>query len=516
VDFASASIRDSFWLIVPEVALITAGCLFFLGAGFSRFRRYFWAEQALAVIVIAICVCLATSGSRGMVLAEDGDKASLFRNDDFTLFAKLLSLFAGGILVMLSRSQVGGRQEAEYYGCLLFIIAGVDLVAAANDLVSLFLALELISIPTYVLLYLPQHDPAVQEATTKYFLLSIFSSALFLYGLSFLYGVVGSTNLAVLRTTLAQNADLGSAAGLVGVAIVMIVAGLGFRITAAPFHFYAPDVYQGVPAACAALLSLVPKVAGFIALYSVVTATVLVHGPDVTLGGHVSALFWIVALVSMFVGNLLGLWQNNIKRLLAYSGVAHAGYMLIGLGAGNAAGAEFNGITALFFYLVIYGAMTVGAFAVPIYLSQPDRPVETVDDLSGLWRSHPSVAVMMALFMFSLTGLPPTAGFWGKLGLFFAAWSAQTPLYRLLAVLMAINAAIGAYFYLRIVSVMYLRQPVKTLAPSQERTAYLGMLACAAVVVGIFISPGSLWRAVEHATTPAPAQRPMAQVAMEQ
>lgn len=515
MDIASASINGSFWLIVPEVVLIAAACLFFLGAGFMRFRQYFWAEQALAVIIIAICVCLATSGSRGMMLAEDGDKASLFRNDDFTALAKLLSLCAGGVLVMLSRLQVGARQEPEYYGCLLFIIAGVDLVAAANDLISLFLALELISIPTYVLLYLPRHDQPVQEATTKYFLFSIFSSALFLYGLSFVYGVVGSTNLAVLRATLQQNPDLGGAASLLGVAIVLIVAGLGFRITAAPFHFYAPDVYQGVPTVCAALLSVVPKIAGFAALYSVLTSTLLVRGPDISLGGQVSALIWIVALVSMFVGNLLGLWQTNLRRLLAYSGVAHAGYMLIGIGAGNSASAEFNGITALFFYLVIYGAMTVGAFAVPIYLSQPDRPVESVDDLSGLWRSHPSVAVMMALFMFSLTGLPPTAGFWGKLGLFFAAWSAQTPLYRLLAVLMAINAAIGAYFYLRIVSVMYLRQPVKTLAPVQARTAYAGMLACAVVVVGLFISPGSLWRVVERATTPAPVQAPATQVAME-
>src|SRR5262249_54976728 len=150
--------------------------------------------------------------------------------------------------------------------------------------------------------------------------------------------------------------------------------------------------------------------------------------------GHAAALFWIVALVSMLVGNLVGLWQDNLKRLLAYSGIAHAGYMLVALGAGHSQGADINGVTALFFYLVVYGAMTVGAFAVPIYLSRADRPVETVDDLSGLWRSHPSVAFMMALFLFSLTGLPPTGGFLAKLFIFFAAWSAQSPLYRLLAV----------------------------------------------------------------------------------
>ncbi len=501
MDIALASIRGSFWLVLPEAVLILAACLFLLGAGFAeRFRRQFFAEMALAAIVVAICVCFATAGSHGMALPQNGDKVSLFRNDDFAAYAKMVSLVIGGVLILLSRSQVETRQEAEYYGCLLLIVAGVSLTAAANDLISLFLALELVSIPTYVLLYVPRHDAAVQEATTKYFLLSIFSSALFLYGLSFLYGVVGSTNLSVLRETFQQNADPGGAAGLLVLAIVLIVAGLGFRITAAPFHFYAPDVYQGVPTVCAALLSIVPKVAGFAALYQVVTVTILAQGSAAALGGHAAALFWIIALVSMFVGNLVGLWQDNLKRLLAYSGVAHAGYMLVGLGAGSMQGGEISGITALFFYLVVYGAMTVGAFAVPIYLSRPDRPVETVDDLSGLWRSHPSVALMMALFLFSLTGLPPTGGFLAKLFIFFAAWSTQAPLYRLLAVLMAINAAIGAFYYLRIVSIMYLRQPVKMLAPVRAPAAYAAMLLCVVVTVGLFVVPGTLWRWVERAT----------------
>jgi NADH-quinone oxidoreductase subunit N len=501
LDITLASYRDSFWLVLPEVALMVAACVFLLAGGFAeRFRRFFFADMALAAVIIAICVSLPTAGSAGMKLATSGEYASLFRNGDFEAFAKIVSLMVGGVLILLSRREVDGRREAEYYGCLLLIIAGVNLAAAANDLIALFLALELVSIPTYVLLYLPRHDPEAQEATTKYFLLSIFSSSLFLYGLSFLYGVVGSTNLAVVRETMRQNADPGAAAGLLGVAIVLIVSGLGFRITAAPFHFYAPDVYQGVPTACAALLSIVPKLAGFAALYQVVTNTILVPGSDSQLEGHAAALFWIIALVSMFVGNLVGLWQDNLKRLLAYSGVAHAGYMLVGLGAGWPPGADVSGITAVFFYLVAYAAMTVGAFAVPIHLSQPDRPVETVDDLSGLWRSHPSVAFMMAVFLFSLTGLPPTGGFLAKLFIFFSAWSAQTPLYRLLAVLMAINAAVGAYYYLRIVSVMYLRQPVKTLAPARWPGTYLAMLVCAVATIGLFVVPGPIWHAVERAT----------------
>jgi NADH-quinone oxidoreductase subunit N len=298
--------------------------------------------------------------------------------------------------------------------------------------------------------------------------------------------------------------------------MVFIVAGLGFRITAAPFHFYAPDVYQGVPTVCAALLSIVPKIAGFAALYLVVTETLLAQGTDVALGIHASALIWIVALVSMIIGNLLGLMQNNLKRLLAYSGVAHAGYMLVGLGAGYPANSDMNGLAALFFYLVVYGAMTVGAFAVPILLSQPDRPVETVDDLSGIGRSHPSVAMMMAIFLFSLTGLPPTAGFWGKLWLFFAAWSTHKPLYQILALLMGINAAIGAYYYLRIVSVMYLRQPVKTLAQPAAPMARTALVICALLSVGLFVVPSGLWKAAEQATAPASNRASSPALAMDQ
>jgi NADH-quinone oxidoreductase subunit N len=497
VDHAVQAIRDSIGLVLPEVVLVAAACVLFLGAVFYTNRRV-WAWVALAALAAAACVWAATREASVTLLA-----ASLFRQDDLTWFGKGIGLAAGVVFVLMSWNQVSDQRAAELHGCLLLIIAGANLVAAANDLVSLFLALELISIPTYVLLYLPGRHTAVQEATTKYFLLSIFSSALLLYGLSFLYGCAGSTNLEVFRAMLRATPTDQLPAVLV-VSLVLILAGLGFRITAAPFHFYAPDVYQGAPIVGAALLAYVPKVAGFIALYQVITATLQLPGPagESVLAYQATGLFWILATVSMCIGNLLALLQDNVKRLLAYSGVAHAGYMLIGLGAGRPEGAIATGIEALFFYLVVYGAMTVGAFAVLAYLSRAGQPVETLEDFSGLGRTHPAIALIMTVFLFSLTGLPPTAGFWGKLNLFFAAWAAGR-LFQVLALLLAVNAAIGAWYYLQIVGIMYLRDRkpgMSSVAAQRETPALTALVLCAVFTVWLFVTPNWLWRTVEQVT----------------
>ena len=207
----------------------------------------------------------------------------------------------------------------------------------------------------------------------------------------------------------------------------------------------------------------------------------------------------------MTMGNLIGLLQDNLKRLLAYSSIAHTGYVLVGLGAGVSANSVVNGNDALFFYLVIYGVMTLGAFAVISHLSRSDRPIENIDDLAGLGRTHPFLALAMATFMFSLTGLPPTAGFWGKLNIFLAAWSTGSRLYQILAVVMAINAAIGGWYYLRVVAAMYLRQPIKPLDPPRNVPSYVALALCFALTLGFFVFPNVLWQQV-HLLTPAPVQ----------
>jgi NADH-quinone oxidoreductase subunit N len=361
--------------------------------------------------------------------------------DRFAVIVKAVALLGGAIVVLIGWDEVGDKEAADYYGCLLILLAGVCLTGAANDLVTLFLALEMISIPTYVILYLQRTDLAAQESAAKYFLLSIFAAALVLFGFSYLYGLTGSTNLTAILNALAQAAvgdkpELSNTPLLALVALVMIVAGIGFKITAVPFHFYAPDVYQGTTPSVAGLLAFAPKVAGFAALLRVLGFLYYdpVMRPGLGLGQQAPVLFWILAAMTMTVGNVLALLQDNLKRMLAYSSVAHAGYMLIGLAVAPSLfdpqrptpTPTSGGVEAVLFYLIAYSAMTLGPFGVIAYLSTKERPVETIDDLAGVSVSHPAVALLMALFMFSLIGIPLTAGFAGKMLLFMGALTAPT------------------------------------------------------------------------------------------
>jgi NADH-quinone oxidoreductase subunit N len=431
---------------------------------------------------------------------------------------------------LLSWDETPDAVAAEFHGCLLLIVAGTSLTGYANELVTLFLALELISIPTYVLLYLPRADRPAQEAAVKYFLLSIFSSAFLLFGFSYLYGLTGTTNVSAILEPLGRaeanaRAD-GSNAGppaLALAAVVMVVAGLGFRITAVPFHFYAPDVYQGAPTSGATLLAYIPKVAGFVVLIRLLgyvgpvrELVAPLEYSGLTLRMQVPLLLWILAVITMTLGNVVALWQDNLQRILAYSSVANAGYMLIGLAvAPYLAAGEAGGVGAVLFYLVAYGAMTLGAFGVIAVLNSAGRRVETVDDLAGLGRSHPAVALLMAVFLFSLIGLPATAGFTGKLQLFWGAlevWQQAAGnagwLYAALAVVGAVNAAVSAYYYLRIISVMYLRGAVTPLPQPASRPGLLAIWLCAALTIWLGVAAGPLQRVIQVVTSSAVAESP--------
>jgi NADH-quinone oxidoreductase subunit N len=418
-------------LLLPEMVLGVAACVAFLG-GTWKSNRHLWGAFAL----LALAAASLAVWSRPLLHYDNSEsaQAALFAGpvvfDQLTWILRVVSLAGGALLVLLSWDELPDDHAAEFHACLLLIVAGLGLTAAANDLVTLFLALELVSILTYVMLYLPRSDAAAQEAAVKYFLLSIFSSALLLFGFSYLYGLGGTTNLTVLGEALG-GVNPALLPGVAVIALMMVVAGLGFRITAVPFHFYAPDVYQGTATANAALLAFVPKVAGFAALLRVLGfvthATLPLESTGLLLGERNTVLLlWILAAVSMTLGNVLALLQDNLKRLLAYSSVAHAGYMLIGLAAApkllREPGVLPGGVEAVLFYLMAYGAMTLGAFAVLGTLSKASgQPVETVDDLAGLGRSHPKLALAMALFLFSLIGIPLTAGFMGKFWLIAGA-----------------------------------------------------------------------------------------------
>jgi len=516
-----SALINIFPLLVPECILGFFACVLFLG-GTWRANRHLWGAVALGALVAAGVALLWLARVRLTPVPRFDSReeawAALYVGpvllDRLAVLLKAVTLFGGGILVLFSWDEVSDEHAAEYHGCLLTIVAGACITAAANDLITLFLALELISIPTYVLLYLVRSDDAGKEAAVKYFLLSVFSSVLLLFGFSYLYGLSGTTNLHGIAEALSPHERAEEALpGMALVAVVMVVAGLGFKITAVPFHFYAPDVYQGTSTGAAALLAFIPKLAGFVALIRVL-GLMPFDLPDLDrrpiLYSQVSTLLWIVAAVTMTLGNVLALLQDNVKRLLAYSSVAHAGYMLIGLAVAPyllrrtaPGGLSTVGTDAVLFYLVSYGAMTIGAFAVLEYLSTRERPVETVDDLAGLSKSHPGVALLMTLFMFSLIGMPATAGFIGKLLLFVGAFSVpyspgsetalgdQANLFRILALIGVLNAAIGGWYYLRIVTVMYLRTPLQPLPKPSVSPRLVAVWACALVTLlfGLYPKP---------------------------
>jgi len=328
--------------------------------------------------------------------------------------------------------------------------------------------------------------------------------------MSYLYGATGTTSLAGIHA--AFSAGPHQVNPLVAVATVMLIAGLGFRLTAVPFHFYAPDVFQGAPTSAAAMLSFVPKIAGFVALLRLMVPATGAEQAATSWSMNPAAipLLWWLAVVTMFVGNLMALMQTDIRRLLAYSSVSHAGYMIVGLVVGmeheipkevlsQPVSHSVSGIGAMLFYLAVYGSMTLGTFAVLIAASRVNKRIETYDDLSGLSRTRPGLALVLAIFLFSLAGLPPTAGFLGKLNLFFAAWSQGFESSRWLAVVLAINAALGAWYYLKIIGVMFLREPVdRSQTEIQiEAPSLFAAGICLMGTIGLFFFPGWIWGPIQ-------------------
>jgi NADH-quinone oxidoreductase subunit N len=469
--------------ITPEIILIVLASAMYLAGTFAAApcRCWFWAALgtlAVSGLSLAVCATRATPESSVVVV------------DSLATFARALALVTGVALVLLSERMSLDETAPEYFASLLLVVAGSMLVAGANELVLLFLGLELISIPTYVLLYLPKHDAAAQESAAKYFFLSVFSSALFLYGLSLIYGAAGSTHIGAITQSAAGAASKVPPILLVALALTM--AGLGFKVAAVPFHFYAPDVYQGTTNTLAALLAWVPKAAGFFAMLRLVNLGLPF------LAQKTAWLLFFLAAFTMTVGNVLGLLQNNLRRLFAYSSIAHAGYMLVGIGVGAAGGTRFfmtSGSASVVFYLVAYAAMTLGAFAVIVYLSSSERPVETVDDLAGLARTNPGLALAMAVFLFSLTGIPITAGFWGKFAIFSSAVASGHDRYVLLAVIGMVNAAISSYYYLRIIGVMYMQESFTPIKPGGSRSSLAVVAGCAVItlLMGFVPSPFLTW-----------------------
>lgn len=424
------------------------------------------AKRALAPVALAGVV-----GALLAAVASWGRGARGFRDmvvlDDFALFLHLVVGYAAALVLLLSPDYLRreGVEGGEYYALVLSSAAGMMLLAAAGDLVVVFLALELTSLPLYVLSGLFKRRLEAGEAALKYFLLGVFASAFLLYGIALLYGAAGSTNLD--RVAAALTARPPAPLALLGLALVLV--GFGFKIAAVPFHMWAPDVYEAAPTSVTALIATGSKAAVFGALIRLVA--VGLHATDWT------PLLWGLAVATMTVGNVVAIAQSNLKRLLAYSSVAHVGYMLVGLVAGGVTGAG-----AVLFYLLAYTFTTAGAFGVLTLCERAGEEAVTVDDYAGLGRRHPVLALALTLFLLSLIGIPPLAGFVAKFYLFGAAVREG---FVGLAVIAVLNSAVAAYYYLRVVVAMYMHEPGApgaTLVPSLA-----GGLALAVAVVGVIV-----------------------------
>jgi NADH-quinone oxidoreductase subunit N len=506
--------------LLPELIVVLAATLMYLGGAFLPARPG-WSWLAAAAVVLAAVALYQEEAWRSHTVPGDppgvaaaevlahrlpaGDSLTF---DAFSTSLRWGVLGVGLIFIMLGARTSERAESTEFMGSLLLLVAGLMFLSIARDLVLFFVGLELVSIPTYVLLYLGR-GKQILESGTKYFFLSVLSSALLLYGFSFLYGAAGSTNLGEIRQALAAaEGEASGVAAFAPLALILIFAGLAFRLTAVPFHFYAPDVYQGTSNPNAGLLAVVPKIAGLVVLARIAFAAM----PGLErLGWQISLS---VAIVTMTLGNLLALWQSNLRRMLAYSSIAHAGYMLIGMAVGFAVAGgavdanNFDGVGATFFYLLVYAAATAGAFAALTYLSGVQRSIDTVDELAGLSGSYPLTAAVLAVFMFSLTGLPPLAGFWGKFALFTGALgidggnpesSTLWPWFLALSLAGALNAAISAGYYLRIVGAMYFRRSLTRPAGQGGAGAAWAMTLCAALVIGIGCFPGPLMEVARQA-----------------
>lgn len=446
-------------ILTPEIILVVAACaLFLLGCSKNLAVKRAIPMLALAALLAAL---LYTSMNRPRPLEYDRVTFSLHL-DTFAWYVRFLACGVAVMLLLLSwptdEAATGnsalnfGADAGEYFALFLVSVMGLLLTAVSNDLILLFLGLELVSIPTYIMVSISRPLPVAQEAGVKYFFLGALSVALMLFGFSYLFGATGEINLTGMSNVLAAKAQAGlSRWEMLGVALVLI--GFAFKMAAFPLHYYAGDVYEGAATPVTAFLAFTPKAAGFVATIKLLY---VLGGDNFILPNTVSTLLWFIAALTMTAGNVLGLLQSNVKRVLAYSSVAHSGYMLVGLASLGGTANAGDALMGVLFYLAAYGIMNAGAFGVLMLLPAKDGrgAAETFEDLAGAGRRHPGLGLAMAVSCFSLIGIPLTVGFIGKLMLIKPALAAD---HLWLVIILVVNAAISAAYYLRIVATMFLR-----------------------------------------------------------
>ena len=479
--FRAIITKGDFRTIGPEIVLVVFGLLILLLGVFLGLRqRKYSGYVALVGTVLAFVPLFPLIGSRsegffGMVVA-----------DPFAVFFKALFLLVAffTVLISLDYTEREGVAFGEYYVLVLFASVGMMLMAAGANLIVIFLGLEIMSISIYVLVGITRDDPRSVEAAFKYFLLGAFASAFLLYGMALTYASTGSLRLATIKEVLSEQAFLTSAPIMI-LGLALLVIGFGFKIALVPFHMWTPDAYEGAPTSITAFMATGVKAAAFAALLRVFFSAL----PQ--LERHLTEVMWVLAVLTMSVGNLIALKQDNIKRMLAYSSIAHAGYILVGFVAGNELGRA-----GILFYLFAYALMNIGAFTVVILLGRKGEENTLISDYAGIGFRFPLLGAAMSIFLFSLAGVPPMAGFMAKVYVFSAAVKAG---YYWLVVIAVLNSAVAAYYYLRVMVYMYFREP--------EREVRVDLFSLAGVIAVILAVWGVLQLGIFPSDFLALAQR---------
>jgi NADH-quinone oxidoreductase subunit N len=460
----------SFDAIVPVLVIALGGLVVLLAEAFRM------KNERMPIAGLPIIVLVGAAIASVFLWDRNATSFGVVTADNYALFVNVVIVVIGILTVFLSSHTVerDGLPAGEYYALLLFSIVGMMLMVQATDLLLLFLALETMSIAVYVLTGIRRDQPASTEAAFKYFLLGAFASSFFLYGIAFIYGVTGSTSLDRVGAVIAAQSMSGNP--MILLAVGLLVVGFGFKIAAVPFHMWSPDAYEGAPAVVTGFMSTGVKAAA-IASFARVFLSAL--EPMIT---EWAPVLWGVAAATMIVGTVLGVAQTSLKRMLAYSSIAHGGYLLVGLVAGNDVGKA-----AILYYLAAYALTNLGAFGVIALLGTRDRSNDDLRDYAGLWYTHPTLATLMTIFLLSLGGFPPFGGFIAKWYVFSAAVQAG---HVWLAVIGVLTSVVSVFFYLRVIVMMYMT-PADDLAtlPGVPQVTLAAMVASALIALYLGVLP---------------------------
>ena len=455
----------------PEtIVTITGLVVLFLDFLLPGKRREWLGAISIGGLLIALGLVICQLQEPGRMVIFGG----LHAVDQFAGFFKLIFLVSAAIVILLSMRFLQDEElpAGEFYAILLFATLGTMLMASAVDLLSLFVGIETMSVCTYVLCGFLKRDQRCNEGALKYLLMGAFAAGIILYGMVLLYGFAGGTSFEAIAKAVAAK-DLRNPALIMG--MVLLAAGFGFKIAAVPFHMYLPDMYEGAPTPVVAFMAGAAELAGV----AVLVRTFLVALPGLQIDW--SLLFWVLVVLTMTIGNLVAIAQSNLKRMLAYSTIAHMGYLLIGPVA-----ASHLGVAAVLFYSLVYALMTIGAFGMVLLLARGSVKGDQIDDFTGLAQRSPVAAATMFIFLLSLTGIPPTAGFVGKFYLFAAAVEAG---YIWLVLIAVLNSAISLFYYMRVTMAMYMKDvPPAGIALNTSVALYLGLFLAAAgtLLLGVY------------------------------